>query len=259
MKHMDWKRRIGTVWPAHFENRKVILLYHSVGDTSWSMPSSNFCDQMSWLKDHCVIRTLTDLIKNEPADEIQVAITFDDGYSSLYNRVAPILSEYKIIPMVYINTEWISENEVNRRQSAAKLGHYPDETFLIWTEVAELHNQGWEIGSHGANHYDFTRCEDKLLEQELFASKQSIEKRLNTQCLHFSYPWGRHSKKVRSVLKSLGYQYAVAGRHGVVSARSNILALPRINIAKEYSLNDFKAIIYGKWDFLNIVHRIKGI
>ncbi len=36
------------------------------------------------------------------------------------------------------------------------------------------------------------------------------------------------------------------------------MAFPRINVAQNYSLEDFRAIVRGDWDYLGWVQRAKG-
>src|SRR3990167_3384792 len=149
MSKVDVKRHIGHYWPSTNQvGRKVILLYHSIGNTCWGMPKQNFISQMDWIMDHCQVLTLSDLIKSKPNKEIQIALTFDDGYQTLYEQVAPILVKKNISGTVYINTGWMGETESHRKKSIAALGHYPEELFLTWHEVGVLHKMGWEIGSH---------------------------------------------------------------------------------------------------------------
>lgn len=261
MLNISVKRKIGTLWPLWpMSRRKIILLYHSIGNSIWSTSESDFSQQINWLYDHCHVLPLTDLIKSTPSnDVIQVALTFDDGYTTLFDNVAPKLSRKNIQGMLYINTGWIAESTDQRKQSIVKLGHYPDEFFLTWPEVKELQLAGWEIGSHGVNHYNFTQVSNIILEQELTFSKRDIEMHLNVECNHFSYPWGKLSTNVKTKVEEAGYQYAVGGRHGSINLNTDLYALPRINIAKNYSLEDFKNIIKGKWDYLGLLHKMKGL
>ncbi|EKD71145.1 MAG: polysaccharide deacetylase [uncultured bacterium] len=259
MNSLDIKRRLGYYWPARQQNRKIILLYHSVGDTTWAMSEYDFSIQMDWLADHCKILSLTDLIHSEPSEDLQVAITFDDGYRTLHHYVAPILVKKNMSGMVYLNTGWISDTDNQRKLSVPELGHYPDESFLTWQEVKELHQMSWEIGSHGANHYDFSKLSEDMVKQELSQSKHDIEDNLKIPCTHFSYPWGKYSAYTKKIVKQVGYQYAVAARHNKISINSDWLALPRMNISRDYSFNDFKNIVKGKWDYLGILHQLKGL
>ena len=254
------KRQIGKFWPTKSQNRKIILLYHSVGNSPWALPHKVFSDQINWIHDHFQVTTLTNLL-HAPSlnNELQVAITFDDGYVSLYDHVAPIMAEKKIRPTVYINTGWIGESENNRKLSVAKLGHYPEESFLTWTEVKALYQAGWEIGSHGVNHYNFAQLDPDVLKQELSLSKRHIEDQISTPCLHIAYPWGRYSRQVKQACSRIGYQYAAAAYHSPLGDYPDLFSFPRMNISIEYTFDDFKKIIQGKWDYLGLIHKMRGL
>lgn len=259
MNRLNLKRKMAMLWPACKKGNKIILLYHSVGNTPWAIDKALFYNQISWLVDHYSVLSLSTLIHSPHDNTVKIAITFDDGYQSLYQHIAPVLEDKKINATVYLTTGYIGHDANDRKQSETKLGHYPDESFLTWKEVKALHNAGWEIASHGINHYDFSLSEETLTTQELMDSKRDIETHLNAPCLHFSYPWGKYSTLTKKIVAQSGYRYAVAARHGQIDCHSDLLALPRINIAKEYNLKDFKDMIMGKWNFLGLYHKVKGL
>lgn len=259
MSNLEWKRKIGKLWPAKQYGRKIILLYHSVGESLWGMQTKQFSDQINWLTDNYQIISLSDLIKSEPNENIQIALTFDDGYESLHSIALPLLSNKKINATVYLNTGWIGDSNEERKLSDSTLGHYPSESFLIWPEVLDLYNAGWEIGSHGVNHFNFARTEESIMKNEFISSKNEIESRLKTNCPHFAYPWGQYSNLVKKTAKEVGYKYAAAAFHSPLKRYSDSFSLPRINVARDYSFQDFKNIIKGKWDYLGLIHRLKGL
>lgn len=259
MDTLVWKRRISKLYPVRTRAiRKIILLYHSVGDSPQALDSNLFYRQMEWLHKYCLVKTLTDLI-SQPSQQkcIEVAISFDDGYACLFNEVAPILSHFNMSAIVYINTGWISDNESLRKRSDPNLGHYSGESFLVWDELRELVKQGWEIGSHGVEHHDLTICSEESIMEQLQQSKQMIEFYLKKPCTHFAYTWGKHTKNVRDNVQENNYQYAVAAHHATLKESDNTYALPRMNIEQGYSMDDFINIVQGKWDYLNIIHGLK--
>ena len=77
-------------------------------------------------------------------------------------------------------------------------------------------------------------------------------------CVHFAYPWGRSTTQLRALVTQCGYRYAAGGEHGPVRPGFDPLAFPRINVSRNYSLEDFKAILRGDWDYLRWVQRAKG-
>jgi peptidoglycan/xylan/chitin deacetylase (PgdA/CDA1 family) len=251
------KRLLGRAWgflPTP-PNRRMILIYHAVGDGPLAMPEVLFWRQMDWLKEHATVESLDSLLENRQGGGLRVALTFDDGYRCLHRHVAPILEERGFPATVYLNTAHIGDAEPCRSDETR--GHYPGEEFLLWKEVGELQEKGWTIGSHGVEHIDLTTLPPDEVEFQAAHSKREIEQRLGETCRHYSYTWGRCNPAVQEKLDGAGYLYAVAGHHAPVGSDSNCLALPRIDIRREYTLNDFIAVVSGRWDYLGLVQRMR--
>ena len=258
MNTLLWKRCIGKFYPAIFPRaRKIILLYHAVGNGPHAIDETKFEAQIQWLNQYCQVIPLSELLNSRSREKFQVSITFDDGYACLYSIAAPILLKYKFSATVYVNAGWIGESSFDRKLSNPALGHYPGEAFLTWGELKEMQQQGWEVGSHGVDHLDLTEQKTRDTTNELVFSKQIIESRLKTDCPYFAYTWGKHNKKLREAVKQAGYQFSVAAHHAVHSNKEDFFALPRMNIEQHYSIKDFIAIIKGRWDYLGLIHKIR--
>lgn len=256
---LHWKRTIGRFWGLLPEkaDRRVVLIYHAVGSGPASGSKAMFRGQMEWLAEHASVEPLHELLGNPGKGGLRVALTFDDGYRSLFQVVAPILKSCSFPATVYLNTGWMAE--VDPRFSDSSLGHYPGEEFLLWEEVAELAGMGWTIGSHGVGHYDLTAVAAAELEKEVTESKGEIEARLGMPCRHYAYTWGRHNKAVREALHRAGYCSAVAAHHEPLSTGNDPFALPRLDIRREYNLADFVSVVRGEWDYLGLIHKLKGL
>jgi len=237
------------------KNRSILLLYHSVGDTPWAVTEVRFKEQVDWLSRKASVVSLPDLLKQPTNERIRVAITFDDGYVSLIQKVMPVFEEYGMTATVYLNTGLIADSTHNK--SDAKLGHYPDEEFLSWPGVQKLSNAGWTVGSHGVNHDDLTLQGTTGVDRELIDSKAEIEERLGMECQHFSYTWGRYNQQLKERVRQAGYGFAVSGIHGPVKADVDFLAIPRINIDADCTLDDFQSIVLGDWDYLGYLQRAR--
>lgn len=259
MNTLIWKRWIGKLYPTpRHSGRKVILIYHAVGKGPEALPSEKFQQHVKWLQEYCEVVSLNTLLTHpNTGKKIQVALTFDDGYESIYRLAFPLLLAAKMPATVYLNTGWISESTMHRKISDANLGHTAGEYFLTWPEVTELANQNWEIGSHGVDHLNLTQQPLEVIHSELLHSKQQIESHLQRSCQHFCYTWGRHHQLLKNAVSDLGYQFAVAAHHAPVTAQEDRFALPRLHAANEYTMTDFKNIVLGKWDFLGMIHRMK--
>ncbi len=253
------KRRIGQLYAsmhARDAHRKIILLYHSVGGGAESTATEAFRDHLDLIARTAQLLALRNIVDSSPDRGIAVAITFDDGYATLRDRASAILTDFGGAATVFLNVSEIADAE--RRSSRAEDGYYPGEQFLTWRDVDALLAAGWHIGSHGVHHLDFVRADAATARNELSASKLTIEQRLGTTCDMFAYPWGRNSPDLRAQVRAAGYRYGFAGCHSRLTAKSDPLALPRINIAKEYSRDDLAAILRGDWDYLYWVWRAKA-
>lgn len=238
-------------------NRRILLIYHAVGSGPVSLPSENFIRQMDWLGKHATVESLESLVNRPEVPGLRVALTFDDGYRSVYSVVAPVLEKLGFPATVYLSTGMIGE--AAHRASDPNLGHYPYEEFLNWQEVAELDRMGWTIGSHGVDHVDLTKLTDEDVAQQLQDSRGEIETRLGKECRHFCYTWGNNNQKVRNLVSESGYFSAVAAIHGTLHSVSDRLALERIDVRREYCLKDFIATIQGDWDYLAVIQRLRRI
>lgn len=261
MNSLTWKRRIAQYYSPFTKtdlSRNIILIYHAVGRSPWAISEITFRQQMAWLSQHCHIVTLNDLLSsNNEYDKTAVAITFDDGYACLHDIVAPVLQDYHAFATVYINTGWISEKDNAHKNSDVNLGHYPNETFLNWREVKTLQQNGWEIGSHGVDHIDLTAQPEMTIQDELIRSKNMIEAILKSSCKHFAYTWGRYNLLLQKKVREAKYYSAVSGIHGTILSKKNVFSLPRMNVALEYEMGDFVAMIEGQWDYLKYIQLLK--
>ena len=257
MNRLKWKRWIGNCVGRFTENeqRTVILLYHSIGNGPFSVPESMFRAQISWLSERSTIVPLAVALHTKPKDvETQVVITFDDGYASLHDCAAPILAEYGATATVYLNTGCIGDLE--RMPSDAALGHYPQQHFMNWREAQALAMAGWTIGSHGVGHLDLTQQGAASVERELTESKTKIQSRLGIPCEHFAYTWGRFTPELAVRVRQAAYLSSASCLHSPVLAESDRFALPRIDVRAEYEMQDFVAVVSGRWDYLGYKQRL---
>lgn len=258
-KRLRSKRLIGRLWRnlPRSSDRRVVLIYHSVGAGPAACPEAIFLAQMAWLAEHAKVVSLDEIVNDPGSAGLRVALTFDDGYRRLHRAAAAIVRKYAFPATVFLNTGRVGE--VVPVRSDPSIGHYPGEEFLLWKEVAELVKGGWTIGSHGIDHYDLTTVSGPEIERQVMESKVEIETRLGRPCRHFAYTWGRHNETVRTVISNCGYSSAVAAHHEPLSARDDIFALPRLDIRRDYNLADFAAVVRGEWDFLGLFHKLKSV
>ncbi len=157
-----------------------------------------------------------------------VAITMDDGYSSVYHHAYPILRRYGVPATVFIVTSKVGD-----------AGH------VSWDEMAEMHENGIEFESHTVHHLDLTMLPVDVLDYELGQSKRTLEARLLDDVSSIAYPAGRYDEMVMSRMASAGYTAGWRKDGGPVRPHDNVYALPRISIRGDPTLQEFEHLVTG--------------
>ncbi len=133
----------------------------------------------------------------DPIPDRLVVLTFDDGKKSNGTFVGPLLQRYGFGATFYI-TEGLNflENK---------------EYYMIWDEIRELHEAGFEIGNHLGRHVDMR----KQTREEIKADVEQIEQRCREHSIpvprSFAYPGGHNSPEAVAVLAEAGYLFARRG------------------------------------------------
>lgn len=153
------------------------------------------------------------------------ALTFDDGYLSVYDIAYPLLRARGIRGTIYIVTSQIGG--INQWDRVA--GDY-QEQMMTAEQIKEVHKHGMEIGSHTLTHPHLSSLSDDKLREEIFDSKKTLEDLLGSEVTGFSYPYGDYNEKVRDVVMEAGYKYAVATNLGVVTSQTGAFDIPRVNV-----------------------------
>ena len=148
--------------------------------------------------------TISDYINQNPSDRRNsIAITFDDGYESVYLHAFPILQELGIKASVFINPGFVGQYNTWDANFGKRSRH------LNWRQIEELNKAGWEMGSHGMKHHDLTRLSLKQLDYELRQSQKIICRRIGSCSSVFSFPFGNYDEHVWSQCLQAGCTKAV--------------------------------------------------
>ena len=209
-----------------------IVMYHEIGnpDGPWEklyVSKENFSDQIKYLFENGFNTiTISDLQANREGKknlpENPIILTFDDGYSSCYNYIFPLLKENNMTAVFYIYP-----------------GKFNKYNSLTEEQIKELADYGIEIGSHSMSHLNMTDFSTKQLIYEIRRSKEILEQITGKKISSFCYPAGRYSKKIIDILIQEGYENAVTTQPGFADPNQNDFELKRIRINFEDSLRTF--------------------
>lgn len=155
----------------------------------------------------------------------QFAVTFDDGYLSVYDKAFPILASRGIRGTVYVVASQIGG--INQWDHSA--GDYL-EHMMNADQINEMHRAGFEIGSHTLTHPHLSQLSDDELRAEVFDSKKLLEDVVGEAVTSFSYPYGDYDDRVRRIVMEAGYTNAVSTRLGVLLPTDGAYDIPRLNV-----------------------------
>jgi peptidoglycan/xylan/chitin deacetylase (PgdA/CDA1 family) len=243
-----------------------VLMYHSISDTKEAGTSpyfkvctspARFAEQMACLAaagwKGVSLREGLETLDHAPNSSLRpVAITFDDGFRDFYTAAFPILKCRGFSATMYLPTASIGETSLE----------FKGRPCMTWSEVAELHQQGIEFGSHTVNHPVLHGMPFAQIEAELALSRRRIEDALGSECRAFAYPYAfpqadaSFAKAFTELLGSVGYKTSVTTIVGRVKNSDNRLTLRRlpVNDADDWTLLEAK--LQGAYDWLSVPQAI---
>jgi len=239
------------------KTRSLVLLYHAVGKSSYSVQPESFEAQMKYLKAHARVVPLDAIVSGQYHDSpapLTCAITFDDGYAGVYEYARPILRRYGFPALLYATTSALDREGTERPYQNP--GFYPDEPTLTWAQAREMSNAGITIGSHLCHHLKMTGLDPEIGMEELARSKEIISAKMGAACRHFAYPYGLFNAQNADWVARSGYESAVTVRHSILPDNLDPLRIPRMCVDAVNSWADFKGMLHGDLDYLVVVRKM---
>ena len=175
---------------------------------------------------------ISDLLrKNEPFPARSIAITFDDGYSSVYEEAFPVLARYGMSATVFLTVGNPNATNLN-----GNLPSLEGRSMLSWRSIREMLKHGIDFGAHTLTHPDLSHLPLTRTKQEIIISKDIIENALGASVSSFAYPYGRYNKSIREIVKQ-HFTCACSDKLGLITKGSDLYTLERIDA---YYLRTYK-------------------
>lgn len=214
---------------SHRKKEVVVFVYHRFGNSKY--PSTNislkdFEKHLSYLKNNnfkvMTFGEAVDYINNSEIEysEKIACLTVDDGYNTFKSNAMPLLKKYGYKATLFINSESVGGG-----------------SYLDWSELKEVHEQGIEIGNHSHSHAYFlnipTSKRVKLFKKDIQQCQEEINSHLGFYPDVFAYPYGEFDLEMKKILKELNFKAAAAQNSGVMYLHDNY-SIPRFPMAGPY-------------------------
>lgn len=210
--------------PMSDKNKKIILCYHAVGNDGWrfSTRPQVFTKHIELLKKHYNLVSLRELLHSKKGG---VNISFDDGYTTVFQEALPILKRAGTTGTLFMIGD---TQKANREELENNL------SFMNKNEVLKLYENGWEIGYHTETHPNLGMLAEKELQEELVEGKKRTEEKLGITLSYFAYPRGIYTQAVVEYVKKAGFKaaFTVDGTETVLEGKNKML-LDRVPVDGE--------------------------
>lgn len=171
------------------------------------------------------------------------ALTFDDGFESLYHHALPVLAPLRLPVTVFL----VAETLLPGGRDVDWVDTPPPAPQRLKTldrdQVRDMQKAGIEFASHSLSHFDLTTLGYDACVEDLRLSREILEDLLGRRVNFLAYPRGRNDATVRSAAARAGYTHSFtlpvavepAGPHGIPRVGVFRGNSPRIAVAKTNS------------------------
>jgi peptidoglycan/xylan/chitin deacetylase (PgdA/CDA1 family) len=190
-----------------------ILCYHAV-QPGWRSPMSVepavLDEHCGWLSRRRSVVPLQEAVHRLDATgrlpRGLAALTFDDGFSSLYEHGFPVLARHRLPATVFLVAETLTA--AGRPVDWVDTAPAEQLTTLTIEQVREMQDAGIRFESHSFSHLDLTSLGFEDCVRDLTDSRELLETLLGRPVRLLAYPRGRHNASVRAAAEQAGYSHA---------------------------------------------------
>jgi peptidoglycan/xylan/chitin deacetylase (PgdA/CDA1 family) len=211
-----------------------ILCYHAVEpgwDSLLSVTPERFQAHCGWLARHRLVVSLEEaVLEMRPNGRLKrnlTALTFDDGFASVYDHALHSLTAHRLPATVFLVAATLTSGGHAVDWIPGGSGGVRLKT-LSRAQILEMQESGVTFGSHSYVHKDLTTLSEKDCERDLRASREVLEELLGRPVYFLAYPYGRNNEAVRRIADQVGYTHAFTMSRG--GRRVGRLTIPRVGI-----------------------------
>lgn len=216
-----------------------ILLYHQIATPparktpfrSMLVSRESFRRQMGWLKrlgyQGLSLRECMPYISGQKTGKV-VAITFDDGFTNVYQNAMPVLDEFG-----FTATNFFVSNQIGgSNEWDQPLGVLPASCMDI-DQVKQWLSAGHEVGAHTMDHVHLSQLSEQQAFEQLSLCKETLQAITGDVVDSFAYPYGDHNDKVRELVRQAGYTAAGGTERRRATSQDDLMNLPRLTIRRD--------------------------
>ena len=151
-------------------------------------------------------------------------LTFDDGYGSVLEHAAPVLSAHGFTAIAFV----IADRVGGGNRWPGQVNGVPNEDLLDWNGLAALVRAGFGIGAHSRTHPRLDGLDPARLEDEVGGARETIERALGVPVESYAYPYGAIDPQAKDAARR-HFKAAFGTRMQYVTPQSDSFDLERLD------------------------------
>lgn len=193
-------------------------------------------------------------------DKPGILLSFDDGYRSFSEVVAPLLERYGFKGWFFIPPDLIDipveEQTARARENHLRPKPYPygsPRVMMTWEEIIQL-DKNHIVGCHTLTHRRLSaNLSQEVLCQEIIDSKAKLERKVNHPISAFAWVGGEEkscSREAARVIREANYEFSFLVNNSLIRSSTNLHLLDRTNIESDFPIELLKFQLSGMIDIL---------
>ncbi len=242
----------------------VFVTFHDIPPEA----RSNFEGNLHYLRKKTNVVGLDDYFAGRLSSEnINVVITFDDGYKSWLDYAVPALKDLNLPATFFVSSGFVGleeEAEEEFAKSRLQLEPKPGKKMpgcLSPEDLRTIVEGGFIVGGHTVDHCNLAEIRDlRRARYEIMEDRIRLEKWTGSQVKYFSYPFGACSNpeiNLVEILKEAGYKGAVSTTTGMNVSRSDPYLLHRELTPANMHRMVFRARASGNYHAISFLKKAK--
>ncbi len=189
-----------------------------------------------------------------PDGRPKIAITFDDGFQSVFEFAIPEMLKRHIPCTVFVPTACIG-----RAPAWEMEGVCPDRNEVLASveTLREAASKGVQLGAHARTHPKLTSLAADLEREEIAGSKADLERVLGRAIDMFSFPYGDFNGRTLQHCKEAGYRFAYSITPASVDLTEANMLRPRVAVDPSDTKLEFWLKTRGAYSWMTHYSRIK--
>ena len=207
-----------------------ILTYHNIVSNGQENPNDLHSISIGRLNQHInalseagyvqvSLQEAFEILVKSQSHELGFALTFDDGYSSLWKFMNELNSP--IMPTLFIVTEYTGSSTLTWNTRSSRILNH-----LNLDELKELADRGFDLQMHGLDHHNLLKFSDSQLRTRFRLANDWFQEKIGKTAEYLAFPYGYCDERIQNLVSEF-YKGAVSVSHGAWAGESARFALNR--------------------------------